>query len=145
MTAVTAPPRWLQAHADRTGDDDALIGTRAVPRHCRACGLLLLAGYDAPLIAGLAVVDPYRLTSQMEAAAVLLGRPTWRLWGAPGRLELTGRFYPGVLPLGRHPPAEEVVVVAAHRCGTPPLSSVPLPVRAPRVVAAGDDDEDPPF
>jgi hypothetical protein len=91
-------------------------------------------------MAGLAVVDPYRLTAALEHAAVILARPTYRLWGHPGHYELTART-----PV--HPPypnlasADTVPVVAAHQCDAPPLSTLPLPTAAHR----GGHPDDPPF
>lgn len=132
MTAATSTPRWLQAYATRTGADPAL-GTTAVPRHCRTCRRLILAGYDAPTLAGLALVDPYALTPQLEAAAVILAVGTWRLWGAPGGYELTSRHEPRVHRPERLTSAGgDVVVVAEHRCEFPPLSHIPLPTRNAR-------------
>jgi hypothetical protein len=128
MTAPPQPP-WLRAHLAHTGDDPTLTGTHAHPRHCKTCGHLTLTGYDAPLIAGLAITNPNPLTPQLETAAVILAIPTWRLWGTPGHYELTPRHIPGLHTIGRHPPASDVTVLAAHQCGTPPLSHAPLPTR----------------
>lgn len=121
-------PRWLDAYATTTGHDPALIGTRAVPRHCRTCHRLVLAGYDAPIAALLATCDPHPLTPRLEAACVILARPTYRLWGIPGRYELTPRHHPGIHPISREPPADQCLVLAAHACGHPPLSHDHLPV-----------------
>lgn len=144
---MTTTPAWLHAYATTTGNDPALTGTPAIPRWCRTCGLLTLAGYDSPLIATLAITDPWLLDWRQEAAAVILARPTWRLWGWPGNYELTNRHWPGLTPIGRHPPADPtatagVHVLATHACGHPPLSTTPLPVRPPRTIT---DDLEPPF
>lgn len=141
-TTTTSTPRWLEAYGTRTGTDPALTGTRAVPRHCRTCRRLILAGYDAPTIAGLAIADPYALTPQLEAAAVILAIVTWRLCGRPGHYELTPRHTPGLPPLCRRDPAgPAVTVLAAHRCEYPPLSRIPLP--SPNAHRAADPDHIP--
>jgi|GEM_PF-1185678 len=136
-------PHWLQAHATRTGNDPTLTGTRARPRWCRTCRRLVLAGYDAPLAAGLAITDPHPLTPQLETAAVLLARPTYRLWGTtPDTYELTPRTptYPPHIPL---PPASPtVIVLTAHNCDRPPLTHAPLPTPHRHTV---DHDAPPPF
>lgn len=124
---MTTTPAWLNAYDVSTGDDPALRGTRAVPRHCRTCRRLVLAGYDGHVAAWLAVVDPYQLSPQLEAACVVLARRTYRLRGVPGTYELIPRFSPAVLPFGPRPSADAVVVVAEHDCGTPPLSHQHLP------------------
>lgn len=145
MTAPTTP-RWLHAHAARTGDDPTLVGGRARTRWCRTCGLVVIAGYDAPLIATLAICDPYALDWKTEAAAVILARPTWRLWGTPNTWLLTDRHIPGVHPIAHHPPADphhDVIVLARHICGTPPLSRTPIP--EPPTRAPFDTDSPPPF
>lgn len=143
MTATT--PRWVDAYTTRTGlPDPRLTGTTAQPRHCATCRLLVLTGWDAPLLAALATTDPYQLTPHLEAAAVILDIPTYHLWGVPGRYELTPRHTPGIIPIGRMPSADQCVVVAAHHCGRPPLSTVPLPTRA-RTSHFVDSDGEPPF
>lgn len=142
MTPTTTP-RWLTSYASTTGDDPALTGTRAVPRWCRTCRRLVIAGYDSPLLADLAICDPHPLTPQLEAAAVILARPTWRLSGAPGRYELTPRT-PAYIGGLRLPPADgvDVVVVAAHDCYHPPLTHAHLPTPDG---ALFDSAGDPPF
>lgn len=141
MSPATTP-RWLHAYATTTGDDPTLAGTRAVPRWCRDCRHLVLAGYDSPLIATLAICDPHPLTAQLEAAAVILARPTWRLWGAPGRYELTPRTPAWTASTRLAPAGPDVLVLASHHCGRPPLTREPLPVPAGMVY---DTAGDPPF
>lgn len=143
MSATT--PRWLDAYTTATGlPDPRLAGTTARPRHCDTCRLVVLAGYDAPLCAGLAITDPYLLTPRLEAAAVILTRPTYRLWGYPGSWQLLPRHRPDVHPIVRHPPAgPDVHVLAAHRCGTPPLSRIHLP--APGAHHWPGPNDTPPF
>lgn len=133
--APSTPP-WLTAYSTMSGDDPRLVGTRAIPRTC-TCGHLVLVGYDAPRIAGLATVDPYQATPQLEAAAVILATATYQLWGEPGRYELTPRHIPGVRTLGMKRPAGDVVVVLAHVCHRTPLATTPLP--APRRPARPGD------
>lgn len=140
---MNGTPYWLQAYATRTGHDPTLVGTRAVPRWCRDCRRLVIAGYDSPLIATLAIVDPHPLTPQLEAAAVVLARPTWRLWGVPGRYELTARTPCTLRGLVLPRAGPDVLVLAAHRCDHPPLTRAPLP--APAAAVAVDYDGPPPF
>lgn len=137
-------PTWQQLHATKTGDHPALIGTRAQIRNCSHCGLIVLAGYDSHLMANLAITDPYLLTPQLEAAAVILAIRTYHARGITGRYELTNRHTPGITRPAwvTYPPANQVPVVAAHRCGIPALSRQPLPLAAP---ATSWGKGDPPF
>jgi hypothetical protein len=130
----------LRAIAVRAGHDPHLPGTTARARHCRGCSRLVLAGYDAPVCACLAIVDPHRLTPDLEAAAAVLGRMTYRLHGAPDAYQLAYRApqYPPVVELV---PADLCVVVAAHDCGRPPLPGEPVPTRVTPVAYP----DDPPF
>lgn len=130
---MTAPKAVIRAAvATRRGDDPALVGTRAVPRHCRSCGRAVIAGYDAPVMGGLAVTDPYALTPLDEAAAVILAWPTWWLAGPwPSWAELVVRHRPELTPIGTRPRADKVTVVAEHRCQSPPLGRTPIPLRRP--------------
>ena len=131
------------ALATRRGDDPTLTGTNAHTRHCATCGRTVIAGYDAPLMAGLAITDPYRATWRDEAAAVILARPTWQLAGPwPTRGELINRHWPGLHPIATRRPADQVTVLIAHHCGTPPIATQPLPVTTPH--GAGYPDT-PPF
>lgn len=145
MTAATKP-RWIDAYETASGmPDPRLAGTAAKPRHCKGCGLLVLAGFDAPLIAHLAIVDPYAATPVLEAAAVILDIPTYRLHGMPGGYELAPRFIPGQTPSCTHAAAGgDVVVVLAHVCGRRPLATIALPTRA-SPGAAFDSAGPPPF
>jgi hypothetical protein len=138
---MTTSPPWLAAYDLSTGDDPALRGRRAVPRHCRTCRRLVLAGYDGHVAAWLAVVDPYQLTPQLEAACVVLARRTYRLRGLPGSYELNPRYSPAVQPFAPRPSAADVLVVAEHHCDTPPLSRQHLPT--PRHLT--NPDGPPPF
>lgn len=99
--------------------------THAKPAICR-CGATVLRGYDAPLIAAQATVDPIQATPAEEAAAWLtLHLGTWRLWGRPGHYELTRRTFPGQQALDVKTTALEVPVLIEHRCGSPPLATGP--------------------
>ncbi len=129
----TDTPTWVHAYTTTSGlPDPRLVGTFAKPRRCTGCRAWVLAGYDSPLIAALAICDPHPLTPALEAAAVILGRPTWRLWGHPGAYQLTQRT-PTRMRLVRAP-ADACVVLASHQCGRPPLSRAPLTVTAARAV-----------
>ncbi|WP_152649123.1 hypothetical protein [Demequina flava] len=130
MTQPT--PQWLILHTQQTGDDPTLTGTQAHPRHCKKCGRLTLTGYDSHIMAGLAITNPNPLTPRLEAAAVILHIPTYRLWGTPGHYQLTPRHQPRIPPLGTHPPANQVTVLAQHNCHHPPLSRETLPTRPPQ-------------
>jgi hypothetical protein len=140
---TTARAAIIQATAPSRGEDPTLTGTRARTRHCRTCGHLVIAGYDNHVMAALAITDPYRATWQDEAAAVILARPTYRLLGPwPTHAELVPRHQPDIPPTAHHPPAEQVIVLIAHRCGTPPLATTPLATTAPR---SGGYPDQPPF
>jgi hypothetical protein len=127
-----ATPWWVTAYETRSGAAATLAGGKAVPRPCPRCGRWCLTGYDSNLCAFQAWADPAPLTPQLEAAALILRRTTYRLWGSPGRYELTLRLVPGVHLPGRHPSADECTVIAAHTCNSPPLSRAQLPMTAPK-------------
>jgi hypothetical protein len=123
-------PAWVTALETRTGTTATLTSGRAIPRPCPTCHAWTLTGYDAPLLADTATVDPYAATPLQEAAALHLQIATYRLWGTPGRYQLTPRHTPGLRVLGRHPAATEATVVIAHTC-RPPLATQPLPALRP--------------
>lgn len=133
---MTPIPRHVAEHlALTTGlPEQHLSGTRAIPRPCPDCARLTLTGYDSPLLALLATTDPYALTTRQEAAAVILTRRTYRLWGIPLHYELTRRHHPRLPPWLTYPAADTpgVTVVAEHHCDTPPLGTTPIPLRPPR-------------
>lgn len=135
-------PRHVADHLELTTGlpADHLAGTRAIPRPCPDCARLTLTGYTGKLLALLATVDPYALTTHQEAAAVILARPTYRLWGTPHRYELTNRHQPRLPPWLTYPPADTpgVTVVAEHHCHTPPLGTTPIPLRPPRTAINHD-------
>lgn len=132
-------PYWIAAYETRTGSPPALAGIRAIPRPCRKCGQWTLTGYDDYLLAALATTDPNPLTPQLEAAALILGRPTWELRGTPGRYSHRRRtpFYGHIRKLK---PANQCTVVAQHNCAGP-LSTATLPLTDPRMTFP----ENPPF
>jgi hypothetical protein len=117
--------------AGKVGDHEgaaALLG--AIRRHgwemarvsrlrvaaCASCAAVVLVGYEADRIAGQVRADPWRLTTDGEVAAIVLGRPTWRVWGAWGAYRAAERLVGhGDVP---RPSAADCVVVAAHVCGT---------------------------
>lgn len=142
MPPEPSTPAWVTAIETRTGGELRLTSGRAIPAPCSRCGRWTLQGYDAPRCAGLAIVDPNPLDPTLEAACVILAIPTWQLWGTPGRYELTPRHEPGVRHAATHRPATDVVVVAAHRCGHPPLAPETVRITRPRPPAARDA---PPF
>ena len=120
------PTHIQTAIETRLGLPLGLASGYAKPGHCPKCGRAILAGYDAPAIAALAVVDPYRATALEEAAAIILGLPTWQLHGrTPDRYQLSNRTWPKVAPLVNHKSADDVVVLILHRCGFKPLATGP--------------------
>ncbi|PYG00181.1 hypothetical protein SAMN05216184_104120 [Georgenia satyanarayanai] len=119
-------PTYVQTAIEtRLGLPLGLAAGYAKPGWCPRCGRAVIAGYDAPAIATLAIVDPHPATPLEEAAAIILGLPTWQLHGTPGRHQLSGRTWPGIRPITRHRPATECVVVIKHRCGFRPLATGP--------------------
>lgn len=117
-------PHHIKRHIEtKTGLPLGLAGGRAKPGNCPNCGHTIIAGYDSPLIAGLAITNPYRLTTQHEAAALIVGIPTWQLHNRPGNYTLTGRLHPGVPYPFTLKNADECVVVAKHECNQQPLST----------------------
>lgn len=143
---TSQPALWVPAYQTHTGLPDPRTnpaGTTARAQRCEDCGALTLVGWDAPLLARLARTDPYALDPRLEAACVILALPTWQVWGAPGRYELTARHVPRVHPIGTRKPAGSpgVIVVTEHRCGYPPLSTVAIPL----VPTTRTRPTDPPF
>lgn len=136
----TSTPRWLALYETKTGAPARLASGRAIPHHC-TCGRLTLTGYDDHICAFQATVDPYAATPQLEAAALILGIPTYQLWNSPPRYELSRRTpfpaAPQELTL-----ASQCVVVLAHDCNRRPLATQPLPVSKGH---AADLSDYPPF
>ena len=83
---------------------------------CASCAATVLVGDEDDRIAGSVRAEPWRLTTDGEVAAIVLGRPTWRLWGAWPAYRAVERL----VGVGRPatPSAASCVVVAAHVCGT---------------------------
>lgn len=102
----------------------------AIPRHrwglamvnrlraaaCATCAAVILTGDEDDRVAGSVRADPWRLTRDGEVAAIVLGRPTWRLWGSWPAYRAVERL----VGIGGPPSlsADDCVVVAAHVCGT---------------------------
>ena len=120
--STPATPYWVTAYETTSGGAANLTGGKALPRPCPTCGTWCLTGYDSNLCAIQAWTDPAPLTPQLEAAALILRRATYRVWGRPGSYELTLRFVPGLHLPSRLPTANECTVIAAHVCNSPPLS-----------------------
>jgi len=125
-------PHWVRAYETQTGAAVRLSGGKAIPAPCPRCRRWCLTGYDAPLCALQAWVDPSPLTLALEGAAVVLGRTTYRLWGAAGRWELAWRIAPGTPVIGRPTPADACTVLAEHVCNSAPLSREPLNITTPK-------------
>ncbi len=138
MTPHTNTPHWVDTWTQTSGlPNPRLAGTTTRPRTCRTCGALTLTGYDAPLAAELATCDPYRLTPHHETAAILLGIPTWQLWGTPGSYEITRRT-PNHINGTQNTPADKCTVLATHRCGMRPISTDPIPTHPTRTTTNPD-------
>ena len=63
--------------------------------------------------------DPYRLTVAQAKAAMLLGRSVCAIRFNPLGAELA------TVPYGAEPP-HNMILLASHRCGRPPLSGAPV-------------------
>lgn len=98
------------------------VSRRAQHRAC-VCGAVILVGLDADRAAGEAKVDVTPLTAVGEALAILAGRTTYLL-RTTGRPELDHRSRWHIAGAS----ADDVTVLAEHRCGAPPLPSRPAAV-----------------
>lgn len=98
------------------------------------CGAPLICGLDADNAAILARCDPTPIDEFGEAIALMNGRPTYDLTGDSRRKELEYRYEWSI----KRP--RKYSVLAAHKCGTPPLSAA-IPAAISRVEAGAD----PPF
>jgi hypothetical protein len=96
------------------------ISRRAKHRAC-VCGAVILVGLDADRAAGEARVDVTPLTAVGEALAILTGRATYLRRGA-FRLELDHRSSWHIAGAS----ADDVTVLAEHRCGAPALPTKPV-------------------
>lgn len=127
----------------RTPKRRAPTSGRLTAINCR-CGVWVLTGWDAPVCGIWRTLDPWRLDGRGEVAAVLAGRGTYRVWGWPGRWEVTGRYDPTCGTFGvPHDPPEVVTVIADHECGKRPLSTEALALFPPN--RAEEADGPPPF
>lgn len=125
--------RRIQDHLIDTG---AMTEQRVThtprPRHCRHCGLAVIAAIDD--LGFESVCDPHRLTKQGELEALMHGRWTFAInpYG--------GGMYARRARQIMHRPADEEYVYAAHKCGADPLHHYP-----PETNQSVNYDDDPPF
>ena len=126
--------RTLLSRAKRAGRAGDMGAARAlleaIPRHrwglamvnrlraatCSTCASVILTGDEDDRVAGSVRADPWRLSRDGEVAAIVLGRPTWRLWGSWPSYRAVERLVGIGGPPA--PPADACVVVGAHVCGT---------------------------
>lgn len=119
MTAAKAAAPmspWLRSMLVVKGVMDSQGVTRKarIRRH-RACGMPVIAGFDAPCIAWSTWVDLTELSRRGELAALLDGRRTYELWPVAGGFELEYRGRDRI----RHRPADTPgtpPVLCTHRC-----------------------------
>lgn len=100
------------------------ISRRAKDRTC-VCGAAILVGLDADRCAGEARADAAPITAVGEVMALLDGRDTYLRRGR-FRIELDRRSRWHIAGAG----ADDVDVLAEHRCGTPPLPTKPVAINA---------------
>lgn len=135
MTDVRAK-KAMQA-AGQWNEDGVHRAARA-GRH--DCGAWVIAGLDDPRCAIVAVCDLAPLSSLGEALALIAGRPTYALSRRAGRYELDHR---SDIDIRASPPGRPGTdVLAAHRCGSPPLPSIPSAIH---VRNRQELPHDPPF
>ena len=131
---ANADARRALMRAKRLGKGGDLGAARAVlaevPRHgwelfmvnrlrvaaCATCAAVVLTGDEDDRVAGVVRADPWRLTTAGEVAAIVLGRPTWRLWGSWPSYRAVERLVGIGAPSSLT--AAQCVVVGAHVCGT---------------------------
>lgn len=135
-------PRWITNAETELGAPLTLASGKTKPHKCPTCGAWTLTGYDAHIMATQVFVDPFLATPKNELAAIILGIPTYNLWGNPPRFELTPRHQPDdTHPIGTENPANpgttNVVIAHTHK---PPLANLPLPQ-----ANTADQYTDPPF
>lgn len=117
-------PAWLNRHLEAIGQANTDgISRTAKARRCPRCKTVILAGLDAPRCAFAVRVDPHPLDANAELASLLIGRPTYRATAVGPNYELDHRAW---WNLRHSPPSDDVLVLAAHRCGQP-LSAAPMP------------------
>jgi hypothetical protein len=100
------------------------ISRRAKDRTC-VCGAAILVGLDADRCAGEAHADVTPLTALGEALALIAGRATYLRRGV-FRVELDHRSSWHIAGAS----ADQVDVLAEHRCGAPPLPTKPVATNA---------------
>lgn len=136
---------WVRSMLVNKGvmDSNGVTRKAKIRRH-PACGMPVIAGFDAPCMAFSAWVDLTELSRHGELAALLDGRRTYELWPTAGAFELELRGRDRI----RHRPADSPgtpPVLCTHRCG----HYVPrewAATRAPSIRAAASHVPDqPPF
>lgn len=113
-------PTWLQRHLEATGrwNSDG-VARRVSGGHCLDCRAQVIRGLDSDP-AGLPVTcDPQPLDQLGEALALVAGRSTYGLTRTADRWQLDQRSR------WRIAGGRRALVLAAHRCGAPPLPAEP--------------------
>jgi hypothetical protein len=108
------PDPWLERYLEiigRANPDGIGAGIRA--SYCPRCKRTILAGLDADVAALPVRLHPAQLTAHGEAAALLLGIPTYALLRRATRLEARLRDTAAI----RQRPPSIIAVHAEHRCG----------------------------
>lgn len=131
MTSL--PPAAKRALLARRAMDHQGVTRKPKPRHCRRCGMAVIAAIDDH---GLTTsVSPTPTTAKGELDARLAGLRTFTLWGG----EMLYRSYWEIK--GLHPDRYDVHVI--HECGTPPPEINPKRIKPP--IRKEDDNAPPPF
>jgi hypothetical protein len=120
-------PAWLRRHLHETGAMVDGVTRKARIHACPKCGRAVLKGLTEEPCSILATCDPTPLSNLGEAMAVLDDRMTFDLAYRGGRLELDDRddfHIKGSPPESPDSWRAHSDVLAAHRCGTPPLPSI---------------------
>jgi hypothetical protein len=110
------------------------ISRRAKDCTC-VCGAAIVVGLDADRCAGEARADAVPIAAVGEVMALLAGRDTYLRRGQ-FRIELDRRSRWHIAGAS----ADDVDVLAEHRCGAPPLPTKPTPPATVR-----EETDDPPF
>lgn len=132
------PAAVAEAIAVRTGVNPTGITRRARAGACRRCYGRVLRGLDDDVAAFTATADPWPLTGVGELQALLQGRSTYALYGKPPSLDIRDPWQ----IKGR--PADTVVVLAEHRCGTPPLPAREIEGKNPPAIPSRSGAHEPP-
>jgi hypothetical protein len=129
-----APDPWLQRYLEIIGRANPdRIGRGLHPRACPDCGVTCLAGLDAEVAAFPIWLHPAPVTATGEAAALILGVPSYALIRRVNGLQVDRR---DAAAIRRRPPTL-IDVLIEHRCGLRlPVhlfkpQPVPLPPDAP--------------